>query len=742
MLSPYKIAKISKYLIYFTLFLPLVIVPFTLWEYVFVRNLIFYCLTAVLLLLGLLYLYKNKHNVDFKISSLFWVIFCFVVIRIISGIFGIDSHNSFFGSQFRMDGNLCYIMLFAWLLSLLLFFKNHEDWLKLFKVSAIVALFASIFAVIQAFFPSDFGALSGKGATPFFNHRLIGSFGNPILLSGYLLPHIFLSLYLALKEKSKKMKYFWLILSFIFIVIILLTRTRGAILSLTTTSILLGGISIFYLIRCRKKVVLKKMAIFGTPLLALAAVIFANTGLVDRLTNFSFSSGTVVTRLMLWKIGISAFLDKWLLGWGPENFSYAFSKFYNPIILNFSFYETWADKPHNQIVEIAVASGILGLVAFLCIVLFSLSALWRLIKKDKNNFLPHLLIGGIIISYFIHIFFAFDTLELRFIFFIILGYIIFLLSDVFTRAYKLSISLLRGLVLILLIVAIFSLNAIGVKTIYASYYASRAIGGIVNNQYADAKLAFNKLKDIDTPYKNGNWELLADAVLKSDAIGKLPKITIKEILPVVIRGLEVATEEQEENFSYHYRLGQMYNLAGVYIDEKYFDKAIVALEKAKKISPKRQVSNLSLAQIYYHKREVETGIKLLEELVEQSPDISELYWHLGLFYGILGDSEKSYAYMATAVDKRYVPKTLNEAIIYIGTLGKFNDYSRMEPIYEEIIKKDSNNARWWANIAVIYLELGKYEKARNATRQAIFLDSKFGDEGEDFLKKIDEMQNQ
>ncbi|MBU1179709.1 tetratricopeptide repeat protein, partial [Patescibacteria group bacterium] len=496
---------------------------------------------------------------------------------------------------------------------------------------------------------------------------------------------------------------------------------------------------LFYLVSNKKKISFKKIAIFGAPLLVLVGFVVVNTDLISRLTNFSLTSGTIATRLLLWKIGIQAFFDKWLFGWGPENFTYAFSKFYNPRLLKFSFYETWADKPHNQLIEIATTTGIFGLITFLGIILFSLYALWRLFIKDRTQLFPYLLIGGAIISYFIHIFFAFDTLELRMILFMVLGYIIFLTSRAF-NVKGLSFSLIRGFILIVLITAVVSLNIIGIKTIYASYCADEARNSIIDNKYMDIKASFNKLKDIETPYKNGNWEVLADRLLESNAVGRMPKSVMVEILPTIITGLEEAAKEQEENFSYHYRLGQMYHLAGDYIDKKYFDKSVEALEQAKKISPKRQVSDLLLAQIYYSKRDTEKGIKLLEDLIKETPNVAEPYWYLGILYDAGGEYDKSYAYMTTAAEKGYSPKSINEEFLYVTVLGRFNDYYKMAPVYESIIEKDKTNPRWWANIAVVYLELEKYEKARDATRQAMFLDPKFGDEGEGFLRKIDEKE--
>lgn len=744
MLNPHKIEKWGRGFIYISLFIPLLIIPFTAWEYVFVRNLIFYCLSAVLVLFSLLYLYKNKHNISFFATRLFWIILLFVTVKILSGIFGMEPKNSFFGSEFRMDGNLGYVMLFGWLLAVLLFLDGQERWRKAFKISAIAALVTAVFAVIQAFFPAEWGAFAGKGETPFLNHRLIGSLGNPIFLAGYLLPHVFLCLYLFLDEKNKKCGYFWIAAALFLAVIILLTQTRGAIISLAVTFFILAATATVYFLKNNKKM-LRKAALFGLPFLAVSGILIRLLAW-DRIMSVFMVAGTAVTRFIFWKIGLLGFADRWLFGWGPENFSYAFSKFYDPMLLKYSFYETWADKPHNQLIELLSTTGILGFAAFAAIIFFALRALWRLATTESFNnirtsFLPYLCIGGALISYLGHIFFAFDTLEPRLAVFMILGFIIFSEGRHFYQGKKTSIASLKRISIILFLVSVYSLAIIGSGTFRAAYYTNRAHNSIIDNQYSDAVLYFNKLKNIKTPYANNNWEFLSDSVLKADAIGRLPQIVRQEILPIVISGLEKAARGSADNFSYHFRLGQMYNLAGTHLNSQYLDKSIAELMKARQISPKRQVTDLTLAQVYYAKRDVASGIKTLEDLVGANEDVSpEPYWYLGIFYDAAGQYDKSYAYMSAAVERGRGFISQDERILYVTVLGRQEDYKRMAPVYEEILKYDGQNPRWWANVAAVYLELKEYDKARNATRQAIFLAPAFGDEGGDFLKKIDKAE--
>ena len=736
MLSPHFLLKAGTRLICFAAFLPLLIIPDTLWEYVFIRNILFYYLVLGLLFAAIIYIQKNKYSLNFKADALFLFIGVFLLIRIISGIFGADPGRSFFGSQPRMDGNLGYIALFGWLAALLVFFDGNEYWKKLSRVNIFVATIVSTFSIIQPFFPQEWPLVGGV-AVNFFHHRLTGTLGNPIFLAGYLLPNVFLGLYLA--TIGKKRKILWAASSVLFIAVILLTQTRGAILALAGTALVFAPMALIHIFKNNKKIFRVAFFSFIIPASVLMAIVASNQSLFARIiSSFNLTSGA--TRLILWKIGLDGFFDKWFLGWGPENFSYVFSKFYNPQLLKFSFYETWADKPHNQLIEIAATSGTFGLIAFLGIFCAAFFLLWKIIKQDKSKFFPCLFLGAALFSFLIHIFFAFDTIELRLIIFCILAHIIFLSRQTFEGARQTNIRPARLIIIVTAIIMTAALSSVGTGTLKASNYTSRAANLLVDNHYADGAAYIIKLDGINTPYGAGNWEYLADIVLKLDAVGKLPRTITKDMLPILIKNLEVLSKKYPKNFSYSYRLAQMYNLAGLYIDSKYFIGAENALARAKAISPERQVSDLLLAQVYYHKREPEKALKILEELIKKHENIAEPYWYLGILYDASGQYDKAYAYMSAAVYKGHFPKNINEEILYVTAMGRYKDYKAMAPVYESIIRKDRDNPKWWAHLATTYFELKDYAKASQAARQAIFLSPAFGDEGGKFLKKIDEAQ--
>lgn len=743
----YRISKSAKFFIYAILLTPLLIIPSTLWEFVFIRNIIFYCFSLILIFLCLFG--RGNERDGLKITRGLILIFLFIVIRIVSGIFGIDPHNSFFGSQTRMGGNLSYILLFGWFLALLFFLRSREEWNKFFKISVIIAAGVSVFAVIQAFFPEGFGILEGKAeGVSFWAHRLTGTLGNPIFLSGYLLPHIFLSGYLAAEEKFIKRKFVWAALAIFLAVIVFLTGTRGALVGLAASAFVLTVIGLRYLYRHNKG--LFKKCLFASVIAAAILIIIVfviNRWLLNSSINGyiyrTIYSGTALTRFIMWKIGILGFFDKPILGWGAENYSYVFSKFYNPELLKFSFYETWADKPHNQFVEVATETGIIGLTLFLGIFIAFFRDIQKLIKNNQEKFLSYLFFVGALVAYASHIFFAFDTIESRIIIFGLLAYIVFLRT---TESQAKNIVALgsgytKTILMIIVIVAGISMWLIGIKTLRASFYASAATNALADNNYGKSVKYAALLDKIKTPYSNGNWEVFSDIILQKDAGGQIPRSILQALLPIITKNLKVVADKYPENFSYNYRLAQMYHLSGTYISRSYNEKSIEYLEKSKKISPQRQAVSLFLAQVYFSIGEIDKAIGLLEELVKSHENISEPYWYLGILYDAKGEYDKSYAFMSAAFAKGRVPQNINEEALYVTVLGRFKDYAAMAPIYESIIEKNGENPTWWANVATVYLELKQYEKARTAARQAIFLNPKFGDEGERFLRKVDAAEN-
>lgn len=89
--------------------------------------------------------------------------------------------------------------------------------------------------------------------------------------------------------------------------------------------------------------------------------------LVQRLAFASMEGRSTQTRLAAWRAGMEGLAERPLLGWGPENFIVPYGKYGAGAA-------TWAhahDRAHNELVEEAVAKGLLGVVAYIAIWVFT-----------------------------------------------------------------------------------------------------------------------------------------------------------------------------------------------------------------------------------------------------------------------------------------------------------------------------------------------------------------------------------
>jgi tetratricopeptide (TPR) repeat protein len=113
-----------------------------------------------------------------------------------------------------------------------------------------------------------------------------------------------------------------------------------------------------------------------------------------------------------------------ILGWGQDNFSYVFAKYYDPKMYA---QEQWFDRTHNVFFDWLIAGGLLGLLSYLGLFFALIYVLWRKTVLHTDNIVFDVLeksvISGLLVAYFVHNVFIFDNLASYILFFILLAYI-------------------------------------------------------------------------------------------------------------------------------------------------------------------------------------------------------------------------------------------------------------------------------------------------------------------------------
>ena len=97
----------------------------------------------------------------------------------------------------------------------------------------------------------------------------------------------------------------------------------------------------------------------------------------------SFADPTTSTRFWVWGEAWQGFLERPILGWGPENFTAVYDKFFNP-----NFYvpgqnnETWFDRAHSVFFDYLSETGALGLLSYLAV--FGVFA-WEFFRRRRHE---------------------------------------------------------------------------------------------------------------------------------------------------------------------------------------------------------------------------------------------------------------------------------------------------------------------------------------------------------------------
>src|SRR5690606_11183356 len=129
-----------------------------------------------------------------------------------------------------------------------------------------------------------------------------------------------------------------------------------------------------------------------------------------------------LNRVMVWDQAKDAIQTRPMLGYGLENFKYAFQDTFNPALFELRGDSAWFDKVHNTTLQVFVETGFIGSFAFL---LLFLSIMWSSIKSyAENRKFAYIIPPLILLIHLIQTQTAFDTNSSMLLVFVLIAYII------------------------------------------------------------------------------------------------------------------------------------------------------------------------------------------------------------------------------------------------------------------------------------------------------------------------------
>ncbi|HEU0020071.1 MAG TPA: O-antigen ligase family protein [Dehalococcoidia bacterium] len=379
--------------------------------------------------------YRPRHS---------WVVIAlltYVVASVLAAVWGINNPRSIWSTFDRMTGvfDLLHWCLLALFLASVV--PSQRAWRFLLNGQLAVTLLVALIAATQVWGVSFIPSIIAKC-------RVDATLGN----ASYLAPILVMSILVAAgllaqsfiksagnqeaptpgeekttgattppehQEDGAFWRILWLSVIALGSLVLVYTGTRGALIGLASGAIAMPVALALW----GNRRALVPAALASGGLLLTVGVIFlldsaiglpvagncGKTTATARLTELAgtgINDSSLALRLSSARAGFGGLLVRPILGWGPENFGYAFNQHVDPQIFQQGSF--LMDKAHNQLVEEFTTRGLVGGLAFLG--LWGVLA-WVVIRQKRparDEILAYAILGALG-GYFVQNLFLFDT---------------------------------------------------------------------------------------------------------------------------------------------------------------------------------------------------------------------------------------------------------------------------------------------------------------------------------------------
>ena len=690
-----------------------------------------------------------------KENLVFWLLVLLFATHFLSTIFSVDFHYSFFGSPYRGGGFISYGFYILFAITAFLIIKK-KDWKKLWNVAIGVGVIVCILALF-----SRFGLFSNFLITRIDN--LSSTIGGPNTLGLYVMLLVFPALSFGLQVKNNIKRGLYLITSALFSFIVLLTISQGAYLGLAMGAIyfLIFFPTKSFTEKTRRKIFYGKIAIVTVAALLFFSVIIIKSNpdytlndhyLFKQLTTWKVDK----SRLATWQVSFDAFLDRPLLGYGPENFSIGFDRNYDPTLSSIQMDRdtpaSWWDKAHNFALNLLVETGIIGFISF--ILLFGL-VFWQLHKithkkidntKQLVNDPPNPIIThglqAAFIAYFTNLMFNFENFSSYILAFLIVGYAMsFTIPETPKTAFKdaqhsnlqrvqrlfvKNKKAVAGVAFVFLAGFIWFFN---VKPFNANAQINKA-AFLANNKMCGQAMAildkelkkhtifdgYLRIKYIDTIkrciqlYPENDVALAQKAIpILEENVKIMPHYTRNWLIMVAFNNIIAVTEQDPVKKS------------------AIFDHNREFLRKAEELSPNRHEVLVEIINLAIFEGDYESARQISQDCTKQYPEFNACYWYLGLSQIYLSKNDTSLQEGKKNMEKAQAmgysqlsQYSLTQlAFLYISK----ENYKELEWVYENLAETRPPNPRYFAGLALVYKRNGKLKESTEALKEVLRIQS-------------------
>lgn len=406
-------------------------------------------------------------------------------------------------------------------------------------------------------------------------------------------------------------------------------QAQAAIAGLGAGLVLVG---ILYLISRNEKK-LKVLGFVGLAILVFAVCASGYSFLKDDgFLREKYIENSTSNRFVFWDIAFESFKEKPVLGWGYQNFIYAYEAHFNPEVLTPGYKrEVLVFNPHSILMDYLSMTGAVGLATYSLMIIFLVRRYWliRKIPEIGGNHLSFFMIG-LIAAYFIQGLFWFDTVSSIFALFLIIGVaLIFENRKIVLRADNKLIVNSGAISVIVICLILLPLIVFAPRSL-----SKEANDVIVEDSLALRRSEWNELNDkytlgiLDAGYMaDGIYSQLLAAL--PGALGKKDR---EELVVAEIDSVLAMAEKSDEKFEQEYFRLTYYALQLIHLrvlitkDSSEFinDRADYYLEKVLKTGANNPSAYALAAQEYLRRGDHSTASQYLIQGLMLAPENPEM----------------------------------------------------------------------------------------------------------------------
>ncbi len=714
---------ISRLGLFLIPFVPLIISASLFFPFITGKNFAFRIITEIIFAAWLLLAVRRPLFRPTRSLLLFGVA-VFLLVVFLADAFAENPFKAFWSNFERMEGFVSLAHLCAYFLVAGSVLREEKWWHRFFATSVGVSAFLGIYGILQ---------LAGKIVINQGGVRLDGTFGNAAYFAGYMLFHLFLTVFLISRHRVPPFVK-WLYGGALALQLLTLyfTATRGAFVGLLSGAVLAAGLVAF---RERENKKLRRIcAAAAVVVIVAAASLFLlkdtapvkHNPVLSRYASISLESAT--PRFMVWGMAFQGFKEHPVLGWGQEGFNYVFNKYYNP---NMWTQEQWFDRTHNIFLDWLISAGLVGLVSYLALFVMLLRYIWRnaapLSLAPFSNAEKSVL-TGLLAAYMIHNIFVFDNLVSYLLFFSLLAYLHALAGRPFpafdarpllsgSRAYAAA----GAVALVVVFGVVYVVNIRGIM-------AARAL---IEGLKPHAQGTSENLKAYRTAFALetvGAQEVAEQAMQSALTVAGSPSVPLEarsEFSSFALMAMQREIDRAPGDARLRMFIGGFLNRLGRYAD------ALPHLEAARSLSPAKQTIAFELANTYLSTGKNKEALALLREKFESAPENESariVYAATAVYAGDIALADRLIA-------SSTVPSTrTDERLLKAYFAAK--QYARVIAMLTVRLEKEPNNAQTHLSLAAAYLSNGNRAEAVAELKKTIELNPDFKQQGEYYMSEI------